>query len=292
VEVDGRTRLVGVIGWPVRHSLSPRMHNAAFRALGLNYAYVPLPVTPDRIGEAVRGLAALGFAGANVTVPHKSAVLPFLDGLSPVAAAVGAVNTLIVQPDGRTTGDNTDVHGFMAALREAGWPESPSPDRRALVIGAGGAARAVAYGLRQAGVEVWVVNRSFDRALALCEALNAALQSTQLRPGGGLSAHRFPEELATLASEAGLVVNTTSLGLHADDPLPWDAAVPFCKRQLVIDLVPSASVASQTPFLALAASGGAQVQNGLVMLAHQGARSFELWTGTAAPLAVMREALA
>jgi shikimate dehydrogenase len=292
LEVDGHTRLVGIIGWPVRHSLSPRMQNAAFRAVGLNYAYVPLPVTPDRIGEAVRSLVALGFVGANVTVPYKSAVLPFLDDLSPVAAAVGAVNTLIVQPDGRTIGDNTDVYGFMAALREAGWPEAPSIDRRALVLGAGGAARAVTYGLRRAGIEVWVANRSFDRALALCEALNAALVSAELEPGRGLTAHRFPEELATLAPEADLIVNTTSLGLHMDDPLPWDLAVPFHKRQWVIDLVPSANVAGQTPFLALAVSGGAQVQNGLEMLAHQGARSFKLWTGIEAPLAVMRKALA
>jgi shikimate dehydrogenase len=292
VEVDGRTQLVGIIGWPVGHSLSPRMHNAAFKTLGLNFAYVPLPVMPDRLEDAVRGLGALGFTGANVTVPHKHAVLPFVDELSPVAAAVGAVNTLVVTPDGTIAGHNTDVYGFMAALREAGWPGDSSSGRRALVIGAGGAARAVAYGLRQAGAEVWIANRSFGRALELCEALKAVPAADDCAPKNTLSAHRFPEELASLASAADLIVNTTSLGLHVDDLLPWDAVVPFQNHQLVCDLVPAANVAGLTPFLDLAASGGARVLNGLGMLLYQGARAFELWTGMEAPLAVMREALA
>jgi shikimate dehydrogenase len=291
VEVDGRTRLVGLIGWPVSHSLSPGMHNAAFRALDLNYAYVPLPVAPDRIQDALRGLVALGFAGANVTVPYKSTVLPFLDELTPVATAVGAANTLVVSPDGRILGDNTDVYGFITALREAGWRGDRCPARRALVVGAGGAARAVAYGLRQNGVEVWIANRSFDKALELCETLNAAMESIDNSTLGGLRAHRFPEELATLAPAADLIVNATSLGLRADDPLPWDEAVPFNERQLVCDLVPAVGAASRTPFLSLAASFGAQALNGLGMLAHQGARAFELWTGIEAPLAEMREAL-
>jgi shikimate dehydrogenase len=290
--MDGRTRLVGIIGWPVGHSLSPRMHNAAFTALGLNYAYVPLPVPPDRIQDALRGLTALGFAGANVTVPHKSAVLPFLDELSHVASAIGAVNTLVVKSEGRILGDNTDVYGFVAALREAGWLSDPASAHRALVIGAGGAARAAAYGLRRQGVEVCVANRSFDKALALCDTLNAALASADPPVvGDGLSAHRFPEDLAALSPGVDLIVNATSLGLHAGDPLPWDATVPFRQHQLACDLVPPASAAARTPFLALAASGGAQVLNGLGMLAHQGAKAFQLWTGMEAPLAVMKEAL-
>jgi shikimate dehydrogenase len=290
--LDGRTRLVGIIGWPVKHSLSPHMHNAAFRALGLNYAYVPLPVAPDRVGDAVRGLVALGFAGANVTIPYKSAVLPFLDRLSPVAGAVGAANTLVVGQDGSVVGDNTDVVGFIAALREVGWPADSSRVLRALVIGAGGAARAVTFGLRQHHVEVWVANRSFDRALELCDTLDAALRSVDPTAGGGLSAHRFPEELAALAPAADLIVNATSLGLRAEDPLPWDASVPINDHQLVCDLVPPTSSTNQTPFLALATSAGAQVLNGLGMLVHQGAKAFELWTGVEAPLDVMKEALA
>ena len=118
--ITGTTRLVGVIGWPVSHSRSPRMHNAAFAALGLDWAYVPLPVPPERVGDAVRGLVALGFAGANVTVPHKQAVIPFLDELTPVARAIGAVNTIVVRPDGSLLGDSTDGAGFMADLRAHG----------------------------------------------------------------------------------------------------------------------------------------------------------------------------
>jgi shikimate dehydrogenase len=291
VELDGQTRLVGIIGWPVSHSLSPRMHNAAFRALGLNYAYVPLPVAPDRLKDAVRGLVGLGFAGANVTVPYKGAVLRFLDELSPVASAVGAVNTLVVKPEGGILGDNTDVYGFMAALQETGWLAEESMGLRALVVGAGGAARAVAYALRQNGVQVWVANRSLDKALELCKTLSAAMESPDQPAGTGLSAHRFPEDLGVLAPAADLIVNATSLGLHAGDALPWDAAIPFHDHQLVCDLVPTVSAASQTPFLALAASGGAQVLNGLGMLAQQGARAFALWTGVEGPLTVMRKAL-
>lgn len=291
MEVDGRTRLVGIIGWPVEHSLSPRMHNAAFRALGLNFAYVPLPVAPNRVKDAIRGLAALGFAGANVTVPHKSAILPYLDELSPVARAIGAVNTLVVRPDGTTiVGDNTDAYGFMTDLAEAGWPGGSLAGCRALVIGAGGAARAVTYGLLDGGAEVAVANRSFDKALELCKTLSGALASGDPPASARLSAHLFPEELATLAPGADLIVNATRLGLHAsDDSLPWDPDLPFYPGQLVYDLVPLS--AGHTPFLALAASRGARVLGGLGMLVHQGARAFELWTGVGAPVEVMKEAL-
>jgi shikimate dehydrogenase len=292
VEVDGRTRLVGIIGWPVDHTLSPRMHNAAFRALGLNYVYVALPVAPDRVGDAIRGLAALGFAGANVTVPHKSAILPYLDELSPLAIAIGAVNTLVVRPNGTLLGDNTDAYGFMTDLAAAGWPGGSPSGCRALVIGAGGAARAITYGLLEGGAEVAVANRTLDKAVELCRTVGGALASADPPAAARLRAHRFPEELAALAPGADLIVNATKLGLHGcGDPLPWDPDVPFHSRQLVYDLVPLARPAGQTPFLALAASSGARVLGGLGMLVHQGARAFEMWTGVPAPVEVMKEAL-
>ena len=285
--------MVGIMGWPVEHTLSPRMHNAAFEALGLNYAYVPLPVAPDRVQDAIRGLAALGFVGANVTVPHKSAILPYLDELSPVARAIGAVNTLVVRPDGTTlVGDNTDAYGFMMDLAEAGWSAGSPSGCRALVIGAGGAARAVTYGLLEGGAAVAVANRSFEKAVELCKAIGGALKSADPAAPARLSAHRFPEELAALAPGADLIVNATRLGLHpGDDPLPWDPAVPFRSGQMVYDLVPVARPAGQTPFLVLAASSGARVRGGLGMLVHQGARAFEMWTGVRAPVELMREAL-
>ncbi len=151
--ITGSTRLVGIIGWPVSHSLSPRMHNVAYAALGLDWAYVPLPVPPEHVGDAVRGLVALGFAGANVTVPHKQAVIPFMDELTPIARAVGAVNTIVVRPDGSLLGDSTDGAGFMADLR-AQMANGEWRIGNVLVIGAGGAARAVVYALAEADASV------------------------------------------------------------------------------------------------------------------------------------------
>ena len=212
--ITGATRLVGVIGWPVSHSRSPRMHNAAFASLGLDWAYVPLPVAPERVGEAVRGLAALGFAGANVTVPHKQAVMPFLDELTPVARAVGAVNT-DRRPARRLTAGRQHrrrgVHGGSAGAWRANQRISESANRR---IGESasehhrvtvspchpvtlspcprdrrwGAARAVVYALAEAGATVAVTNRTPERAQELCQTIIAALP----RAAGRLSAHPFP----------------------------------------------------------------------------------------------------
>jgi shikimate dehydrogenase len=295
--ITGSTRLVGVIGWPVSHSRSPQMHNTAYAALGLDWAYVPLQVAPERVGDAVRGLVALGFAGANVTVPHKQAVIPFLDELTPVAQAIGAVNTIVVRPDGSLLGDSTDGAGFMADLRAHDVlvgegqrietdrriaPEDPaytvsplhpvtvSPCRRVLVLGAGGAARAVVYALAEAGATVAIANRTLDNAEALCRSIAAALFHAASR----LSAHPFAGALAGLAEEADLIVNTTSLGLHAGDPLPWDASVAFRPGQVVYDLIYN----RPTELLVLARSQGATALDGLGMLVHQGARSAALWT--------------
>ena len=305
--ITGATRLAGVMGWPVTHSLSPQMHNAAFAALGLDWAYVPFPVRPERLADAVAGLVALGFAGCNATVPHKSGLVPLIrDGgeLTPIAAAMSSVNTLVIRPDGSLLGDSTDGYGFLMDLRAHGVEirsqasggrsqdhpvtvspchrVTPSPCHRTLVIGAGGAARAVVYALAEAGARVAVVNRTVAAAEELCRIVGAAL------PSADLSAHPFPAALPTLAADAELIVNTTSLGLHGDaDPLPWDAAVAFRPGQVVYDLIYNV----RTPLLRLAEAAGAQAIDGLGMLVHQGARSFELWTGREAPVAVMYEAL-
>ncbi len=281
--ITGATRLVGVMGWPVEHSLSPRMHNAAFAALGLDWVYVPFPVRPERLADAVRGLVALGFAGCNATVPHKAALVPLMDELTPIAAATGSVNTIVIRPDGSLLGDSTDGHGFLMDLRAHGVEIGPSanqhgddpstiaspghsvaapPRHRVLVIGAGGAARAVVYALAEAGARVAVVNRTVAHAEALWEA--------------ELSAHPFPAALPGLAADARLIVNTTSLGLHGDaDPLPWDPEIPFWPDQVVYDLIYHV----RTPFLRLAEAAGAHAIDGLGMLVYQGARSAALWTG-------------
>jgi shikimate dehydrogenase len=278
--IDGKTRLVGLMGWPVEHSLSPAMHNAAFAALGLDWAYVPLPVPPDRLGEAVRGLVALGFAGANVTVPHKEAVVPFLDRLTPAAQAIGAVNTILVGPGGELTGDNTDAAGFLADLRAEGVEPS---GRRPLILGAGGAARAVAYALSQAGAElVAIAARNLAKAQRLADGLRAAT-------GKAFLAARLPEDLPDLAREADLIVNATTVGMapHQADASPWPQDVPLRPAWIIYDLV---YVPAETLLLRRARAAGARGIGGLGMLVQQGAAAFRLWTGVEPPLAVMRQA--
>ena len=277
--IAGNTRLTGLIGWPVSHSHSPAMHNAAFASLGLAWAYVPLPVQPGRVEEAVRGLRALGFAGANVTMPHKAAVMPHLDELTAAAVAVGAVNTIVVREDGSLLGDTTDGYGFMADVHEHG-VDLVGP---ALVIGAGGAARSVTYALAKAGATVTVCGPEVDQAQNLCRVTSEALAL----PAGRLSAHPYPAALGELARAAQLIVNATSLGMHDGDPEPWDLSVPLRPDQVVYDLI----YHRRTEFLARAAADGARTIDGLGMLIHQGARSFEIWTGRPAPVDVMRAAI-
>jgi shikimate dehydrogenase len=280
--IGGATTLVGLIGWPVAHSVSPAMHNASFARLGLDWRYVPLPVEAGRVGDAVRGLRALGLRGANVTVPHKQAVIPYLDRLGPAAATIGAVNTITVEHDGALTGDNTDAHGFAADLRAHGVEPA---GRRVLVLGAGGAARAVVYGLAEAGAaQITVLNRTPERAAELVADLQPAYPTCALGSGarpGDLSAH---------AAEAQLIVNCTSLGMSpVIDASPWEDGVPLAPGQVVYDLVYNPP---HTRFMAQAAAAGAQAIGGLGMLIWQGALAFERWTGLHAPVDAMRAAAA
>ena len=254
------------------------MHNAAFETLGLDWAYVPLPVAPERVGEAVAGLRALSFAGANVTVPHKQTVMPYLDELTPTAKAVGAVNTIVVREDGRLLGDTTDGYGFLQDLAEHG----VGIPRRVLVIGSGGAARSVVYALCEAGADVTVCARDRGKAEELCRAVSAALSGSRGRPSAAL----LPAGLGEAAAEAELVVNATSLGLREGDALPWRPDVLFRPGQVAYDLIYN----RETEFLNLASQQGAHAIGGLAMLVHQGARSFELWTGVAAPVEIMMAA--
>ena len=281
--LSGKTNSVGVIGWPVSHSVSPAMHNAAFAALELDWCYLPLPVATDpaeRIGEAVRGLRALGLRGANVTVPHKQAVMPHLDWLTPAAQAIGAVNTLRVEADGTISGDNTDARGFVADLRDHGVELA---GKRALVLGAGGSARAIVYGLAEAGcLSITVLNRTVDKAHELAQEIR------ELFPFCRLSGHAMPDEIAILSQEAHLIVNCTSLGMTPQvEGLPWDETVAFRPDQVVYDLVYNPP---QTRLLAKATADRAQAIGGLGMLIWQGAIAFERWTGHLPPVEVMRAA--
>ncbi|MBN1483702.1 MAG: shikimate dehydrogenase [Chloroflexia bacterium] len=282
--IDGETRLVGLIGWPVAHSLSPALHNAAFAAEALNWRYLPLPVRPGEVAPAVRGLAALGFRGANVTVPHKRAVLEALDVLSPEAAALGAVNTIVVEheTEGRPVlqGHNTDVPGFIEALRAGGFEPQAT---RAVVVGAGGAARAAVYGLLQAGCHhVTIVNRSYERAYDLIVDLDVPDPAELETESCGL------DNLVEAAYQADLLVNATPVGLwpQAEETI-WPAQTPFPAHLTVLDMVYHPN---QTRLLQQAQRAGARAIGGLDMLLRQGARSWELWTGRPAPLEVMRAA--
>jgi shikimate dehydrogenase len=277
--LDGQTQLVGLLGWPVAHSFSPLMHNAAFDALGLNWRYVPLPVRPGQVEAAVRGLAALGFRGANVTVPHKRAVIPALKGLAPGAEALGAVNTLVVARDsgGAPTihGHNTDAGGFVAALRQGGFePEGACT----VVVGAGGAARAVVFGLLDAGAQsVVVLNRTVERARRLV---------ADLGPGDRLRARPLTSEtLLEGARVADLLVNATTVGMWPEVMgTIWSVDAPVPAHLTVFDLVYNPL---ETRLLRQARRAGARGIDGLGMLVHQGALAFELWTGRPAPIEVM-----
>ena len=274
--IDGKTRLVGLIGWPVDHSLSPVMHNAACEALGLNWRYVPLPVRPGQVEAAVRGLAALGFRGANVTVPHKQAVMPLLDSLGPKAKALGAVNTLVVggRENGPLTvsGYNTDATGFVGALRVGGF--EPENGGNAVVVGAGGGARAVVFGLLWSGLgQIVVLNRSIKRARAMISDLG-------YRPEFAERLRALPltrETLAKSVRAANLLVNATTVGMWPKvDGSIWPDDVPVPAHLTIFDLVYNPL---ETRLLRQARRSGAGAIDGLGMLVLQGATAFEMWTG-------------
>jgi len=271
---------VGLMGWPVEHSLSPAMHNAAFAALGMDWEYVLLPVPPGEVEATVRALAARGFRGANVTVPHKEAVIPYLSRITEAAHAIGAVNTIIVEEDGSLTGENTDWTGFLAALEEAGFRPG---GQRALLLGAGGAARAVAYALARAGARVIILNRTPERAEALVRDLAPGVPAGSLQIGP-----LEPDTLAWEARQASLLVNATSVGMWPrTEESPWPDGLPMPSHLVVFDLVYNPL---ETKLLRQAREAGARTVDGLGMLVHQGARAFTCWVGRPAPVEVMRAA--
>ncbi len=292
------TRLLGVIGHPVGHSLSPTMHNAALAAAGIDMAYVAVDVAPGDLADALRGLGPLGFVGANVTVPHKQAVAAACDSLSDEAALVGAVNTVVVT-GASLHGHNTDTAGFLAGL------PGDLPAGRAVVLGAGGAARAVVVALARTGWSVQVLARRSDAAATLVTAVAAGVEAavsdhagvdrgeprdTPGEPRGrgdgpvSLGAADLGDAVGAVAA-ADLVVNATPLGLEGE-PLP-EAFMHLRADQVAYDLVYNPAV---TPFLAGAATAGATAVGGLEMLVNQAAEAFEVWTGVAPDRDVMTAA--
>lgn len=273
-----------ILGFPVAHSRSPAMHNRAFQTLGIDACYVPFQVAPADLADAVRGLRALGVRGANVTLPHKTAIMPLLDALDPVAEHVGAVNTVLRDGE-RLIGTNTDAEGLTRSLREAGVQLAGA---RAVVLGAGGAARASIVGLAQAGVRrIRVAARQPDRASALADDLRPKLAPAEIS-----ACSLEPAALAPAFADTDLLVQATSATL-AGSP----EAEPFA-RGLPLSSLPASAVVTdlvykpiQTTLLRAAAALHLTTVDGLGMLLHQGALAFERWTGQVAPLGPMREAM-
>ena len=255
--------LAGVMGWPVAHTRSPAIHNHWIAKYGLKGAYVQLPVQPERLEAAIRGLAALGFAGCNVTVPHKESAMRIMDELHPAARRVAAINTIVVQPDGRLLGMNNDGAGYIQSLRDADatWRGDAGP---ALVLGAGGAARAIVVALLDEGVpELRITNRTLERAQELANDF-----------GDRVKVVPWAERNEAMAG-VSLLVNTTSLGMHGQAPLDVAlGALPL--EAMVSDAV---YIPLETPLLAQARMRGHRTVNGLGMLLNQARPAFQSWFG-------------
>jgi shikimate dehydrogenase len=275
----GQTILYGIFGYPIGHSLSPLMHNAAFAYHGIEAVYLPFAVHPAHLQAAVKSIAALQMGGVNVTIPHKQAVLAWVDELSPEARLIGAVNT-IHHRDGRLYGHNTDGLGFLHAIEEAGGAVA---GQSVMLLGAGGAARAIAVQLCLSGIRHLVLaNRTRTRAEELAAFLKQHL------PHADISVIAMGESsLAASLPDTDIVVNATSIGMHPQDPLLIPSSA-LSSQHLVCDIV---YCPLQTALLQAAQRQGARTVDGLGMLLHQGAKAFEIWTAHAFPLAVIRARL-
>ncbi len=274
------TEVAGIIGDPVRHSISPAIHNAAYRALDLDWVYVAFPVPSGSGAAAVDAMRALGLAGMSVTMPHKAAVVERLDRLERTAARLGVVNTISRRPVAggwELVGDSTDGVGFLASLRQDGGFD-PSA-KRCLVLGAGGAGRSVTLALAEAGATSVQVAGRTPELVSSC---------VELAGGAGAAVDPSTGALEDAVGAADLVVNATPIGMNPGDGVPFGLLEGwFRPDQMVVDLVYRPAT---TPLLMAARDRGAAVSNGLGMLIHQAARQIEIWTGRMAPLDVMSAA--
>ncbi|MFO8143108.1 MAG: shikimate dehydrogenase [Dehalococcoidales bacterium] len=276
--ISGRTRVCGVIGDPIEHTMSPVMHNAAFREIGMDYVYLPFRVARDEIGKAIAGMRSLNLAGLNVTIPHKISVVPFLDELDSLARKIGAVNT-VVNDRGVLWGYNTDASGFLQAMLDKG----VKPDnKKVVVLGAGGAARAICYILAESGASLSILNRALEMEWA--RNLAAEISGAFDRDASALELNS--DNLAKVMPGSDILVNATSVGMSPntrETPVPAELleSVP-----IVFDIVYNPV---QTRLRSEAEQAGALTISGLDMLVCQGALSFEKWTGQKAPLEVMKK---
>ena len=279
MQITGQTKIVGIIGDPIKHSRSPQIHNAAITALGLDYVYVAFHVQPDNLGAAIEGFKATNVVGINVTIPHKQNVISYLDEISREATLIGAVNTLIFK-DGGIIGENTDAPGFLQAMEEAGLdvPQGGS----AVIIGAGGSARAVVVALALAGIRtICIANRTVSRAVAL--ATDLSKQTDASIYGIGIDDPKLSNAVGT----SQLIVNTASTSMDVSHPLLIDPEW-LEPQSIVYDIV---YTPPETRLLQAASGKGCHTIGGLGMLVHQGAIAFEKWTGVNPPVETMRQAL-
>jgi shikimate dehydrogenase len=276
VRIGGKTRITGIIGYPLTYTISPAIHNRAFEKLGLDICYVPLVVEPKSLAKAVSGLKALNFIGFNVTMPHKEAILPLLDELSEEAKLIQAINTVVVK-DNKLYGHNTDSQGFLSSLQEVG--VTPA-GKKIIIIGAGGAARAVAVALAKEGAEaIYIVNRTLNRAETLRELLKKNFPSISLKT------LQFTEQLADIIKRVDIVVNATPVGMREGER-PLIPVESLHQGQVVCDLIYKPT---ETELLKASSRKGAITLGGLKMLVYQAALAFELWTKQKAPVEVMWE---
>ncbi|MFC1861669.1 shikimate dehydrogenase [Chloroflexota bacterium] len=276
--VSGKTNICGIIGDPVEHTMSPVMHNAAFREMGIDYLYLPFRVKKEELDKAIEGMRALNIKGLNVTIPHKVAVLRFLDKLDHLAEQIGAVNT-IVNDNGVLIGYNTDASGFIQALLEKGIePRS----KNVVILGAGGASRAISFSLADKGVNLVILNRSLE--LDWAEELAGRISQTFSKEVAALELNR--ENLARALEKANILVNATSVGMSPNTdatPVTPDLLRP---NLIVVDIIYNPI---KTRLLREAEAIGAKAINGVDMLIWQGAIAFEKWTGCKAPVKLMKE---
>jgi shikimate dehydrogenase len=269
MKLSGKTKITGLLGYPVEHSLSPAMHNAAFEALGLDYCYVVFQVHPDFLKDAVKAIRALNIAGVNVTIPHKENVIPFLDEIDKEASLIGSVNT-IVNSDRSLKGYNTDGRGFMQSLFECGISVE---GKDVLIVGAGGASRAISYYLGKEAKKVRLYDIEKKKAEKLVEDMKNMLNNLSTTDN------------VSKIENFNIIINATPLGLKEEDPLPFDTTL-LRSDQIVCDLI-----YKNTRLLKESAKKECVVLNGVGMLLWQGVFAFELWTGISPPVDIMRDAL-
>jgi shikimate dehydrogenase len=269
--ITGKTRVCALFGDPVEHAMSPVMHNAAFQKLGLDDVYVPFRVSKEDLGKAVAGVRAMNLRGFNVTIPHKMAVIPFLDKLDVMARKLGAVNT-VVNDSGILTGYNTDATGFLQSLLEK---EIEPKGKRITVLGAGGSARAIVLILAERGAQLTIMNRHLERARELAKDISQNVKALTLND----------ENLSAVMVNTEILINCTSVGMQKESETPAPARL-LHRNLVVVDIVYNPI---ETRLLREARSAGARTIGGVEMLVWQGAQGFEKWTGQKPPVDLMRK---